>query len=157
MSRRQVWWVIVLALWLPIGLTIGVMVDSVPSGANYTGYDTEIGDLIMGIGSGIPLLWGVPILILATWLDEPIWRALQSPETRERIDTEKMGEQIQEAVGVDTALVCRSCKAISRTRGEPAMGNAANYSCYLCGHYTLVPLHRPETVADAHERAGLTN
>jgi len=96
-----------------------------------------------------------PILTVASCLDGPIWRALQTPETRTRLETEKMAKELADAVAVDTAMICRSCNRISATKGEPAIGRAATYNCRFCGHRTLIPLYSPGSVANARRRAGL--
>jgi hypothetical protein len=47
---------------------------------------------------------------------------------------EAMTKKIAAAIGVETAMICRSCKHISHTNGEPAIGRAAAYTCGFCGH-----------------------
>ena len=66
-----------------------------------------------------------------------------------------MAAQIELAVAVETAMICGSCKHISHTKGEAAIGRAAAYTCGFCGHQMLIPLHRSSTIAKAREWAGL--
>jgi hypothetical protein len=46
-------------------------------------------------------------------------------------------------------MTCRSCKHISHTRGEAAIGRAAASTCGFCGHQTLIPLHYPSSITKA--------
>jgi hypothetical protein len=84
-SQRQIWWTITIALWLVGGLIHTHFIYRQPETFSLV-HHTDIGTcFLLGLFlTAVDPFVAFPILIIASCLDGPMWRALQSAETRER-------------------------------------------------------------------------
>jgi hypothetical protein len=103
-SQRQIWWTITIALWLVGGLIHTHFIYRQPETFSLV-HHTDLGTcFLLGLFlTAVDPFVAFPILIIASCLDGPTWRALQTTEVRERLDREAMAAQIEQAVAVETA------------------------------------------------------